>query len=257
MLDQAASSWLLRSRPKDGARLRLFCFPYAGGAAVAYRGWSDRLPGGVEVCPVQLPGRGNRFREPAFERIDALVRAAADGLAPHLDRPFAFFGHSMGALVAFELARELRRRGQALPFGLLVSAHEAPHRPAPLPPITHLGDAEFVDEVRRRYGGIPDEVLAEPELLEIMLPVLRSDITALEGHRHSPEPPLGCPLSCFAGVSDPHLGLEDLEGWREHTGAAFRLRRLPGGHFFLNPEESQEALLSALAEDLAAWRGAP
>jgi medium-chain acyl-[acyl-carrier-protein] hydrolase len=203
------------------------------------------------VCPVQLPGRGSRFRERPFERIADLVGAAAAALDPLFDRSFALFGHSMGALVAFELARELRRRRGPSPALLLLAAHEAPHRPPPLPPFSHLPDDAFLEEVRLRYEGIPDEVLDEPELLELLLPVLRADISALENYVFAQEEPLDCPLSCFGGNEDRHLSLEDLEAWREQTSRPCQVRMLAGNHFFL--ETARGELLRAVAEDLGPW----
>jgi medium-chain acyl-[acyl-carrier-protein] hydrolase len=243
--------WVLRPRAHPGAGLRLFCLPYAGGAASAYRSWDAELAPDVEVCPVQLPGRGSRFREPAFRRLADLVPALAGGLAPLLDRPFALFGHSMGAVVGFELARELRRRGAPAPALLAVSGRQAPRRPEPEPPFAHLPDAEFLEEVRRRYDGIPPEVLAEEELLRLLLPTLRADIEALESHAYSPEGPLACPISCFGGEDDPHVSVADLEAWRDETSATVTVRTFRGGHFFV--ESSRSEILRALGEDLARW----
>src|SRR6266849_2637073 len=152
----AGSPWILRLRLRPGSRLRLFCFPYAGGTAAVYRPWLDAFPAEGDVCPIQLPGRGSRFRETRLRGTADLVSAAAEGLGPLLDFPFALFGHSMGALVAFELARELRRRGGPAPVLLAVSGRQAPPRPEPDPPFAHLPDAEFLREVRERYDGIPD-----------------------------------------------------------------------------------------------------
>src|SRR5438477_7054516 len=175
----ASTSWILKPRPRPTARVKLLCFPYAGGPASAFRSWADVLPPDVDVWPVQLPGRGSRFREPLLREPDLLVTAIADGLRPHLDQPFALFGHSMGGLIAFELSRELRRRGWPGPRLLAVSGHEAPQRPDPDPPIAHLSDDLFLHEIRTRYDGIPDEVFAEKELLAVLLPVLRADVTLL------------------------------------------------------------------------------
>jgi medium-chain acyl-[acyl-carrier-protein] hydrolase len=244
----AASAWILRPRPRAGARLRLFCFPFAGGTAAAYRSWTEALPSQVDVCPIQLPGRGSRFREAPFRRASDLVGAAADALRPHLDLPFAFFGHSMGALVAFELAREFRRRSWPGPVLLAVSGHHAPQRPDPDPPFGHLPDAEFLEEIRVRYDGIPAEVLAEEELLKLVLPVMRADVLVLESHPYAEEPPLDCALSCFGGEQDRHTRRDDLEAWREQTRGPFTLRTFPGGHFFI--ESAREAVLRALSEDL-------
>jgi len=252
--DTLTPRWVLRSpRPSPG-RLRLFCLPYAGGGAAAYRAWADGLPPEIEVCRIELPGRGSRFAEPRFKSAAELVRAAADGLRPHLDPPFALFGHSMGALLAFELARELRRRGRPLPALLLVAGHEAPQCPDPDPPLSHLPDSEFVEEIRRRYDGIPAEVLAEPELLDLLLPVLRDDVALLERYRYSEEPPLDCPISCLGGEEDRRVSRESLEAWRDQTVRSFALRLIPGGHFFI--ESARAAVLRAVGEDLEPWTSA-
>jgi medium-chain acyl-[acyl-carrier-protein] hydrolase len=245
---------VLRPRAPRTARLRLFCLPYAGGAASAYRTWDDALAPDVELCPVQLPGRGSRFREPSFRRLADLVRALTQGLLPLLDRPFAVFGHSMGAVVAFELARELRRRGAPGPVLLAVSGHQAPRRPEPEPPFSHLADAEFVAEVRRRYDGIPQEVLAEEELLQLLLPALRADVEALEGYTYSADAPLACPISCFGGEDDRHVSLADLEAWRDETRATATVRTFPGGHFFV--DSARDDVVRALGQDLATWSAA-
>jgi len=246
-----ADAWVLGARNRPAARLRLFCLPYAGGAASAYHGWAEDLPAEVEACPVQLPGRGWRFRETPFRRLADLVPALAEGLLPLLDLPFALFGHSMGAVVAFELARELRRRGARAPVLLALSGHQAPQRPDAEPPISHLPDAEFLDEVRRRYDGIPAEVLAEEELLQLLFPVLRADIQVLEAYAYEKEPPLDCPIYCFGGEDDPHVSLPDLEAWRDETRAPLRVRTFPGGHFFV--ESARADVLHALSRDLAPW----
>jgi len=249
------SAWIVRPRPRRGCRLRLFCFPYAGGAAAVYRPWIDAFSAEVDVCPIQLPGRGSRFREAPFRRAADLVPAAAEALRAYLDLPFAFFGHSMGAVVAFELTRELRRRGWPGPVLLAVSGRQAPPRPDPDPPFGHLPDQEFLREVRERYDGIPDEVLAEEELLQLVLPALRADILVLETHKYVPGPPLDCPLSCLGGDEDRHVSREDLEAWRDETRGPCTVRTFPGRHFFI--DSAREAVLDALRQDLLPWTGAP
>jgi medium-chain acyl-[acyl-carrier-protein] hydrolase len=242
------NAWILGGRPRPRER-RLFCIPYAGGAASAYRGWAEGLPDDVEVCPIQLPGRGSRFREAPFRNMADLVPALAAGLLPLLDLPFALFGHSMGAVVAFELARELRRRGGRPPVLLALSGHQAPPRPDPKPPISHLPDEEFLSEVQTRYDGIRPEVLAEKELLQLLLPVLRADVQLLESYTYAQEPPLDCPISCFGGEDDPHVSLADLEAWGDETRGSLRVRTFPGGHFFV--DSARIEVLRALSCDLA------
>jgi medium-chain acyl-[acyl-carrier-protein] hydrolase len=240
--------WVLRLRPDGVTRLRLFCFPYAGGAAGVYRSWPDDLPSDVEVCAVRLPGREARLSERPFETAERLVAEAADALAPLLDAPFAFFGHSMGALVAFELARELRRRGGPEPVRLVVSGARAPHRPNPDPPVRHLPDREFLEEVRVRYDGIPGAVLAHQELLDLLTPCLRADFTLVETYSYSVEAPLACPISCFGGHGDVRVSPEDLDAWGAQTSATFSLRMFEGGHFFLQSAEAR--VRQAVREEL-------
>jgi medium-chain acyl-[acyl-carrier-protein] hydrolase len=247
----AASTWVLGSRPNPRSLLRLLCFPYAGGAAAAFRLWVGALAPEVEVCPVQLPGRGSRFREVPFRNVKELVSAAADGLRPMMDVPFALYGHSMGAVVAFELARELRRRSWPAPVLLAVSGRQAPPRPSPLPPFGHLPDPEFLREVCGRYDNIPEEVLAEPELLQLVLPALRADILLLETYPYTRELPLDCPISCFGGEEDRHVSRADLDAWAEHTRGGCKVRTFPGGHFFI--DSAREAVWRALREDLRPW----
>jgi len=226
--------WIECHRPNPNGRLRLFCFPYAGGPAQSFRKWQDQLPGSVEVCPIQLPGRWSRLREAPFRRIDRLVQAAAEALRPHMSMPFALFGHSLGALIAFEMARHLRRAGASEPLQLFVSARRAPQLPRASSPIFALPDHEFIEQMRLRYSGIPQEVLDAPDLLELLLPAMRADMEVFDTYQYVPGAPLGCPISVFGGATDPTVGREQLEAWRDQTTAAFSLRILPGGHFFLH-----------------------
>lgn len=248
-----AGPWLVRMKPRPGAQLRLLCVPYAGVGPSAYRRWSDAMPPEVEVGAIHLPGREGRLREPAFTRIEPLVDGAAAGLRPYLDRPFALFGHSMGALVAFELARRFREEGWGEPTHLFVSGRRAPHLPPRHPAITHLPDAEFVEEIRRRYNGIPDEVLRHPDLLALLLPGLRADLTLIEAYVHRPAGPLGCPLSVYGGAEDPEATQAELVGWREHTRGPLAVQMFPGGHFFVQSghEELVQSVMAALVSDAA------
>lgn len=241
--------WLQRFVPRPHARARLFCFHYAGVGASVYRLWPAALPADLEVCAVQLPGRGNRLREPALPSIPALVEALLPELRPQLDLPFAFFGHSMGAVLASEVARALHRHGPT-PRHLLVSGRRPPHWPTPDPLLHLLPDAEFVTEINRRYGGIPPEVAQHKELLDLLLPCLRADIAALETHTPPPSrEPLSCPISVFGGAADPLTPRDHLDAWRSETTGAFRVRVFPGDHFYLNA--CREALLADLTATVA------
>ena len=232
--------WLVRRPGQEAAtRARLFCFPYAGVGASAYRLWASGLPADLEVCAVQLPGRESRLREPAWRRIDSIVAALLLQLRPYLDVPFAFFGHSMGAVVASELAAELARAGGPAPQHLFVSARRAPHLPDRDAPLSGLDDAEFVAEINRRYGGIPEDVLRDREILELLLPCLRSDIEALERYQPEAAPQIGCPLVVFGGTEDGRATRADLEAWTTVATGGFRLRMFAGGHFFINTRRAE------------------
>jgi medium-chain acyl-[acyl-carrier-protein] hydrolase len=227
------NSWVACPRPNPRARRRLFCFPFAGAGAAAYWQWPSLLPAEVELCSLRLPGRENRLREPPCRRLDTLVEALVEAVGPHLELPFAFFGHSMGALIAFELARALRRRQLPMPSIVLVSGRRPPHLPERDPPLHPLPDSEFVAAVARRYNGIPASILHHAELLSLFVPILRADLELVETYTYRDEPPLDCPLSAFGGRQDDRSSETELGAWRLHTRAPFSLRMFPGDHFFL------------------------
>jgi medium-chain acyl-[acyl-carrier-protein] hydrolase len=250
--DDAFGRWLVRLRERPGARLRLFCFPYAGAGASIFHRWPDALQDDVEVVPVQLPGRETRYREPLHHSIEPLVAGLAAAIAPALDRPFAFFGYSLGGLVAFETARELRRRGAAQPELLLIAASPAPHCKKAHPPIADLPEAEFLDHVRRVYAP-PEAAWRVPELLQLMLPILRADMDIYQRHAPPPEPPISCPIHVFGGEDDHAAPREDLHAWREYTAADFSAQHFAGGHFFIHQQAAplQRAVAGHLTTLLA------
>jgi medium-chain acyl-[acyl-carrier-protein] hydrolase len=241
------SKWFACPRPNVEARLRLFCFPYAGGGAVIYRHWAESLPAEVEVCALQLPGRGSRMREPPLTRVTDIVRIVATELAPYLDRPFAFFGHSLGALVGFELARRLRREIGVEPERLFVSGRRAPQIPSSEPVTYDLPEQEFKDELRR-LNGTHSEVLEHDELMELMLPLLRADFEVCDTYRYETGPRLSCPITALGGLDDEAVPRANIAAWAEQTDGPFRLRMLPGDHFFLHSAEA--TLLQVVAREL-------
>ena len=248
MINQrSATPWLVGSGSNPNAQLRLFCFPYAGGNALIYRNWAGNLPPSVEVCPVQLPGRGNRLQEPSFTRLVDLVQALNQALFPYFDKPFAFFGHSMGAMIAFELARSLRRDYGLEPMHLFVSGRVAPQIRRQEPITYDLPEPELLEELRR-LNGTPKEVLEHPELMQLMLPLIRADFQVVQTYKYSPEPPLSCPISAFGGLQDQGVSRAALEAWREQTAATFIIRMFDGDHFFLHGV--QPLFLSILAQEL-------
>lgn len=241
------SRWFACFKPNPRAVIRLFCFPYAGGSALIFSKWADFFPANIEVCPIQLPGRGNRTHETPFSGIYPLVESIATGLLPYFDKPFAFFGHSMGAIISFELARLLRREGHNQPLSLFVSGRSAPQTIDDDPPKYNLPGPELLAELRR-LNGTPREVLEHPELMEVILPLLRADFAVAETYDFYEEPPLDCPISVYGGLQDKDVPREDLEGWRVHTTASFTLRMVAGDHFFLNT--ARTPLLQALAREM-------
>lgn len=247
MTNAANIPWLSCYKPNPAATLRLFCFPYAGGSALIYRDWVSSFPASVEVCPVQLPGRGRRLREKPFVQVNQLVKALLNDMRPYLSKPFAFFGHSMGAVIGFEMARLLRRENGPLPVHVFVSGRCAPQRAVPKEHTYNLPDAEFKQELQR-LKGTPAEVLEHPELMEVVMPLLRADFELVQTYAYSYEQPLSIPLTALGGLED-EISREDLEGWRAETTAAFSVRMFAGDHFYLNT--NQQLLLSVVKQELA------
>ena len=243
----AFDSWIAYRKPRPQARLRLFYFPYAGGDALIYRTWADGLPADVEVCPIQLPGRGTRLMEPLFTQLSPLLQALAQALLPLLDKPFAFFGHSLGGLVSFELARQLRRQYGVQPIRLFVSEGHAPQFPHRGLPVHTLPEGDFLTELRR-LNGTPRAMLEHEELMQIALPVLRAAFAIYETCVYATELPLNCSISAFGGLRDRTVSQSDLEAWREQTHGSFSLQMFPGDHFFLHT--TQPLLLRVLSQEL-------
>jgi medium-chain acyl-[acyl-carrier-protein] hydrolase len=226
--------WIAVPAKSDPQRLRLICAPYAGGAASEFHGWAQRLRD-VQVCPVHLPGRQSRIAERALTSMDAIVGPLLEAMRPLAEQPYALFGHSLGALVVFELARALRRIGAPPPLHLIAAGCRAPQRRYPYPPIVHLSDAQFIDGLRRLHGT-PAALLANAELMQMMLPTLRADFQVCETYAYRDEPPLACPIVAFGGLADPGVTRLELSDWQQQTTDAFRVEMLTGGHFFVESE---------------------
>ncbi|MBD2468769.1 thioesterase II family protein [Nostoc sp. FACHB-145] len=241
------NSWIICPKPNPQANLRLFCFPYAGGSSFIYRTWFESLPASVEVCSIELPGRGRQMKLSSYNKLEPLVDAIAFNIHPYLDKPFAFFGHSMGGLVSFELARLLRKKYNIIPSHLFISGRRAPQIPDPDAPIHNLPEPAFIKELRH-LNGTPKEVLENAELMQLFLPILRSDFAVLETYIYKPEPPLECPLTVFGGLQDSRVDCSELQAWQEQTKADFNLHMFPGDHFFLH--SAQSVLLEKLAKYL-------
>ncbi|GHO57943.1 thioesterase [Ktedonobacter robiniae] len=228
--------------------MRLFCFPYAGGGVSAFHFLLEQAPSDIEICPIQLPGREGRFTETPFTELDVLVKSLYQALLPYFDGAYAFFGHSMGALISFELTRLIRLKGQvAGPVHLFVSGHRAPHLPDPRPPVHHLSDLQLI-ETLRQLNGTPEAVLNNSELLQLLLPLLRADFTLCETYAYRSELPLTCPISAFGGLDDSEVSREAIMAWREQTQGSFQARFFMGDHFYLHKEQAN--LLAAILAGL-------
>jgi medium-chain acyl-[acyl-carrier-protein] hydrolase len=240
--------WLIAPRPQAHKRFRLFCFPFAGGSASVYRRWPVLAAPHIDVCGVEYPGRGARLMEEPFVSISPLVRHLADLMQPVLDRPFAFFGHSMGGLVAFELVRTLRERGARPPDHLFVSGTAAPGRPPTRRSLYGATDAEVLDELRE-LGGTPPELLADKEMMAMAVRALRADYTVLGTYEYRATAPLDVPLTVFGGHADTVAPPAELRDWRAHGVAGCHFRFFPGGHFFLH--DAAGDILRTVAERIA------
>ncbi|WP_181777621.1 thioesterase II family protein [Amycolatopsis pittospori] len=230
MAVQAPRGWTRRFHPAPAAGTRLVVFPHAGGSASAYHSLSAALSPAVDVHTVQYPGRQDRLAEPVIADLHVLAERLVDVVSA-IEGPFALFGHSMGAVIAFEVARRLEAR-DVVPAALFVSARSGPD--VLKEEWHHLSDdAAFLAEVDR-LGGTDMTVLGDPDLLELAMPALRGDYQAIETYRYRPGPGVTCPIVAFTGDADPVVNVPDVEKWREHTTGSFEMDVFDGGHFFLD-----------------------
>ncbi|MGW2618052.1 thioesterase II family protein [Streptomyces sp. NPDC001500] len=236
-----AETPLVRRARRANRRVRLFCLPHAGAGASAFAAWPGLFPPEVEIVAVQLPGREDRVGEPHPASVDVAVRMVAVALRPYLQGPYAFFGHSGGALLAFELARALRKRGTQ-PQHLFLSGQSAPGHDLAAPELHRLSDDDFRAALRS-LDGTSEGVFGDPELMKLLLPTLRADFTLWENHRHRPDQPLSVPITALGGDTDPRAPVSGLRAWQEQTTGAFSVEVFPGGHFYLNDSEAELAAI--------------
>lgn len=242
----ASGAWITRRKLNHEAKVRLICFPYAGGGAAIFRGWTDILPSSIEVCAVQLPGRGARLAEPSLTNLTDIINALAREFDQYFDKPFALFGHSMGAMLSLEFARLLRNERGIEPSHLFISGCRALQLPDPHPATYNLPEKAFIEELRR-LNGTPQEVLNNPELINLILPVLRTDFTICQTYKYSDDLPLKYPITVFGGIDDK-TKREQLMPWSDHTTSTFTLRMFQGDHFFLHTAELK--ILEIIAQKL-------
>lgn len=253
----AVSPWLRRQatvRTTESVVIRLFCFPYAGGAANVFRAWAALAGARVDLVAIQLPGHGDRLMEPPIARLSALVPQLADEIRPHTDLPFAFFGHSLGALAAFELTRELRRTATALPVHLFVSGRRAPHLIPSKRPLHALPEAAFRSELRQ-LQGTPPAVLDDEELMALVSPVLRADFGLCETYNYVDEAALDIPLTAFGGKDDAEATADELDAWSLHSTKFRGVYVFDGGHFFLNDHAAR--MVDRIRTDITAASSLP
>ena len=244
---KSASDWFQCGLVNDQVELKMFCFPYAGGTSLVFRKWRSYLPFTVQVIPVEPPGRGPRLQEPPFLGMPALIDDLSEAIGQLLDKPFVFFGHSMGAVIAFELARTLRRRYDCGPQAIFVAGRRAPQIPNGEPITYHLPKEEFIKELIE-LDGTPKEVIENEELMEMMIPMLRADFQLIQTYEYTVDAPLPCPITAYGGLQDHHVSHDMLLPWKEMTISKFALHMLPGDHFFIR--SSQNLLLRSLAREL-------
>ncbi len=242
------NKWIFCPKPQQEARLRLFCFPYAGGGASVFSGWSNHISPEIEICAIKLPGREGRFNEEPYRRITELVKKLASEIAHLLsDKTFAFFGHSVGARICFELTRYLRRNNMPCPKKLIVSAARAPDNSRTSTLDHKMDNEEFLKRIME-IEGIPDELKQNKELLDLVLPIIKADTEMLNTYEYIQEDPLNCSIAAYCGNFDPIVSMEDASEWREHTRSNFTLSMVPGGHFFIR--NNLEQFIEMLVKDL-------
>ncbi|MFI6479314.1 thioesterase II family protein [Nonomuraea sp. NPDC050663] len=245
-------SWFHCYEPRPRAGLRLFCFPHAAGSAAFFRAWHHDLPPAVEVRAVQYPGRADRRADAPIDDAHHIAKLVTDAMAPLLDRPVALFGHSMGALLAYEVARELERRGRGL-VHLFASGRHAPHEHRPGQ--AFLSDADLVEELVR-LGGVDAAHLADPVIRELTLPVARNDYRLDQNYTHTPGGTLSCPVTAMLGSGDPEVSPGQAARWGELTSGRFAVRELDGDHFYLVPRRDQ-VLAHVLRTVSMSWPSTP
>lgn len=251
MTDQS-DLWVRRLHQDRRSGARVICFPHAGGSAIFFKPLAALLPN-LEAAALQYPGRQDRRAEPCASDLDELVAGAHAALEQWADRPLVFYGHSMGAVIAYEVARRCQRDGRYEPLGLVVSGRRAPsvHRDEN---VHTRSDAEVIAEIRR-LSGTASALLDDEDVIAMIMPSTRADYQAIETYRYQPGPPLACPIVAVTGLADPRVTVPEAGRWAEHTSGTFELRTAPGGHFFHS--EDWPATARLLTESVATFSSGP
>ncbi|HEY0699854.1 MAG TPA: alpha/beta fold hydrolase [Micromonospora sp.] len=244
--------WIRRLHPELRSGPRLVCFPHAGGSATFFQPLARHAPS-LDVVGVQYPGRQDRRAEPCLDDIAALADQVSAGLAPWTDRPLVFFGHSMGAVVGYEVARRFQRERTGVPIGLVASGRCAPS--IQCGGDVHTRDDRGVVAEIRRLSGTAASLLDDDEIVQMILPATRADYKAVETYRHGPGPRLTCPITAMTGDADPRVTIDEARAWADHTSGPFDLRKFPGGHFYLSDDWA--AVGRAVTECVTAFSAGP
>lgn len=244
------TSWITCPKPNPKAKIRLFCFPYSGGSATIFRTWANDLPDSIELCPIEIPGRGKQIKLSPYTKIEPLIQATATNIIPYLNKPYAFFGYSMGALISFELTRLLRSDYNSHPLHLFIAAYHAPQLPSETSLMYQLTDTDFLNEIYQ-LNGTPKVVQENPELIKFFLPVIRADFTVLDTYVYSHQSPLNCPITAFGGLQDSRVSYNALSAWEKQTTAPFLLHEIDGNHFFINT--AKNTLLNLVIQSLQSY----
>ena len=236
-MTSTSNSWFIFPNPTPTPSVRLFCFHYAGGNALFFYPWVKLLDPSVELVLIQLPGHGTQFTEPLLTDMKSIICYLKEAILPYCDRPYFFFGHSLGALIAFELAHTLQKSNKLIPQCLFASGKRPPH--IANDPLTYnLPDEQFIEEIKK-YNGLPSEILEDSEIMSLWLPILRADFKILETYSLENIFPLACDLIALGGTRDPMVTPSDIQAWKIYTAGKFQDYLLPGDHFFIKPQQQE------------------
>jgi len=230
------TKWFFKLNENKNAKIRLFCFSYAGGGASTFYSWLDYLSPYIELISIQLPGRESRFDEDFITDMDSLSDIIATNILPLLDKPYAIFGHSLGAIISFELIRKLKDWNKTLPLVLIFSGRGAPSSKNKRELIYNLSDGEFINKLEA-YNGLPESILNDKELLEYFLPIIRADFKLSQTYKYKDVEALNIPIVALTGLYDNTVELSDVLLWQNHTKLKFLYYVLEGDHFFIKEQK--------------------